>query len=365
VISGPHLSKERYWRGYVTVAGVRREVSLGTIDTATKREATAELHRLAQAMIVEGPTAGPITLGRFLASLDDALAAKKRITAADYRRAFELLIEAWGDDRRLESITPADAQAWINNLGLRLGRFSVHKLTTRAKWAFDRATKMPSRAAPLIKHSPFADVEVPAAVHDGDFTYVTGEQIGSALAHCDWPTGLMILVARLAGLRANEITLVGTDDIVLASRSLRVRLPEDDVENTKRRFRPVPCCPALWLAVERRVAQLGPGRPLIGWGQDAASRKVVAALKKAGIETAKPLHDLRKSLETDWLRQHPMALVCQWLGNSPTVAMRHYFKHAESDLGLVTGLGDPLKSLRDDMERLTSAVADWSVLRES
>lgn len=64
--------------------------------------------------------------------------------------------------------------------------------------------------------------------------------------------------------------------------------------------------------------------------------KAIALLaRQYGV--TKPMHTLRKSLESDWLAKYPIADVAAWLGNSPTVAMKHYHQTVGETMRSVTG----------------------------
>ncbi|MFN8995147.1 MAG: hypothetical protein ACK5X3_15995 [Pseudomonadota bacterium] len=69
----------------------------------------------------------------------------------------------------------------------------------------------------------------------------------------------------------------------------------------------------------------------------------------------KPFHDLRKSLEKDWLDQHGIH-ACRWLGNSPSVAITHYHQTSRADAGRVTGVNDPVADYQQAMARLVDNV---------
>ena len=48
-------------------------------------------------------------------------------------------------------------------------------------------------------------------------------------------------------------------------------------------------------------------------------------IKRAGVTPwPKLFHNLRASRETELMREHDLATVCKWIGNSPAVAAKHY-----------------------------------------
>lgn len=62
-------------------------------------------------------------------------------------------------------------------------------------------------------------------------------------------------------------------------------------------------------------------------------------IKRAGLKSwPKLFHNLRASCETDLAKIHPIKAVCDWIGNSVTVAQRHYLQTTEEDFAKATGI---------------------------
>ena len=51
---------------------------------------------------------------------------------------------------------------------------------------------------------------------------------------------------------------------------------------------------------------------------------------------AEALHNMRASLETDLMADHPIHVVCKWVGNTPKVALGHYLQTLDSDFDKAT-----------------------------
>ncbi len=50
-------------------------------------------------------------------------------------------------------------------------------------------------------------------------------------------------------------------------------------------------------------------------------------IKRAGVKPSpKPFHNLRSTRETELANEYPIHVVCKWIGNSPTIAMKHYLQ---------------------------------------
>jgi hypothetical protein len=50
--------------------------------------------------------------------------------------------------------------------------------------------------------------------------------------------------------------------------------------------------------------------------------------------------DLRSSRETELAERFPIQVVCEWIGNSPTVASRHYLQVTDEHFRRATAAGD-------------------------
>ncbi len=61
-------------------------------------------------------------------------------------------------------------------------------------------------------------------------------------------------------------------------------------------------------------------------------------IKRAGVEPyPKLFQNLRASRETELLAEHPIHVVCAWMGHSALVSQKHYAKVREEDFELATG----------------------------
>ncbi|MHB1424539.1 MAG: tyrosine-type recombinase/integrase [Gemmataceae bacterium] len=59
--------------------------------------------------------------------------------------------------------------------------------------------------------------------------------------------------------------------------------------------------------------------------------------KRAGVEPwIKPFHNLRASRETELAASFPLHVVCEWIGNSATLAQKHYLQVTDADFEKAT-----------------------------
>ena len=143
---------------------------------------------------------------------------------------------------------------------------------------------------------------------------------------------------RYGGLRCpSEVLSVRRQDIDWSARRITVHSPKTEHRPGKA-TRIIPLFPelrpilekALALAPEcteyvvdekyRKAAQ-GPG----GWANANLRTTFQKIVRRAGLEPWPRLfHNLRASRETELVEQFPIQVVAAWLGNTPTIAMRHY-----------------------------------------
>jgi integrase len=70
--------------------------------------------------------------------------------------------------------------------------------------------------------------------------------------------------------------------------------------------------------------------------------RLLKIINRAGVKPwPKLFHNLRASCETDLAKVHPIKAVCDWIGNSITVAQRHYLQTTEEDFERASGIENP------------------------
>lgn len=67
-----------------------------------------------------------------------------------------------------------------------------------------------------------------------------------------------------------------------------------------------------------------------GWRIANLRTTFLKIIGRAGLKPwARPFHNLRASRETELIETYPIQVVTSWLGNSPTIAMKHYLLTTE------------------------------------
>ncbi len=55
-------------------------------------------------------------------------------------------------------------------------------------------------------------------------------------------------------------------------------------------------------------------------------------VRRAGLEPwSNPFRNLRSTRETELALEHPLHIVCEWIGNTPSVAMSNYLRVTDAD----------------------------------
>lgn len=313
-------SNGKYWQAaYISPSGRTFRRSLGSKDKLSRDDA------LIRCAGIE--TLGPVdhlqawsTL--YLAQRTDL----SESTRLNQSHTITRLLEHFGDIR-LTLITRAGAAAFRASL-------TDCGLVTQAKHvSIARQIMGYAHRQDRIPFNPFDRERVKAPHVERQWRYVTLPELDLILAACpndDWR--LVFMLARLAGLRRNEIDRAHNGWVDLDARRLTVEAPGGR-ETTKHRRRVVPVVPRLLEALQGREGRLAGAWNGEGYG--AKARQIITA---AGLQPwPKVLQNLRANRATDWLAEFPTMTACAWMGHDPSVAARHYFNVRDEEFAQATG----------------------------
>ena len=155
---------------------------------------------------------------------------------------------------------------------------------------------------------------------------------------------LLVALARFAGLRTPSESFSLTWNDIDWERG-RISVPSPKTEASGKTHRVIPLFPMLRPYLEaaffdsategstfvmpdeyRKRAQ-GPG----GWANANLRTTLEKVIRRAGVEPWPRLwHSLRASCESDLAQSFPLSTVTKWLGNTPSVALRHYVDPTET-----------------------------------
>lgn len=240
------------------------------------------------------------------------------------RLAASVMVELFGG-RIISKITHADSERFFS-------RIANLKASTK-NLRLSHAKAILRSAARQFGFSPPWDNIVARTVEAKRHTYVTISDVELVIGQCpDVWWRLLVALARFAGLRTpSEPFALRWEDVNWERQRFTVGSPKTGI-------RVVPIFPLLrpylnaaWEAAEPGAEYVLPrdfrpnpqlGKISIGCAIRIAFMRMI---RRAGfVPWRQPWHALRASCESDLAAAFPLAIVAKWLGNSPTVAMRHY-----------------------------------------
>ena len=314
------------------------------------------------------PTRGTNSQETLAAFLDAYIAGRVDVdpkTTSHLLRARHDLVSYFGADRRLDAITPADAddfRSWLASdmrpvINVRtgmprldrktgepkmdpLGDNTIRRICSRAKQFFRAAVRKR-----LVVESPFADLEKLTVGAAEKFT-VTREMAAQVLEACkDIEWRLVFALARFGGLRCPSELLV------LTWGDVDWELGRIFVDSPKTGPRVVPLFPELRPHLQAvydelledfdpKVQRLSE-QPVITRYRDTNANlatQLKRIIRRAGLKPWPSLfNSLRSTRETELADKYPLHVVCKWLGNSEKIAAKHYLKVTDEHFAAATG----------------------------
>lgn len=245
------------------------------------------------------------------------------------------LTEFLGESRDVRTIAPGhadDFKQWL--VGRGLAPTTIHKRLQSARSFFHAM-----RRRKLIDENPFDGVKAAATGIKDRQRFVTRDEIGRVLDACPnhhWRT--IVGLSRFGGLRCpSEVLSLRWQDVDWEAGRIVVQSPKTE-HHAGKASRTIPLFPELRPALSEsfdlapdgaeyvvdpkfRKAALGAA----GWINANLRTTFEKIVRRAGLQTWPRLfHNLRASRETELVEKYPLQVVTAWLGNTPSVAMRHY-----------------------------------------
>ncbi len=351
------------WAVYVVCPdGKRRPVRLGAM---TKRQAeTAKLHieelyaARASGRAPKGPTlqwldevpvtirdrlervelceprepAPSMTLGAWLTRYIDGRTDVKPRTLLNYNQARTNLLAYFGADKRLADVTPADADGFriFLKVDQGLGEGTVRRRLKRAKQFFKAAVK-----AKLLDESPFADLKCGTFANPDRYYYVSQEEAEAVLEACpDAEWRLIFALCRYGGLRCpSELLRLTWADVNWDKERFTVHSPKTE-HHAGKGLRVVPLFPELRPYLQAAFEEAEEGAVHVITRYRSANQNLRTQLfriiERAGLTPwPKLFQNLRSTRQTELEETYPSHVVCQWIGNSESIAKKHYLQVTE------------------------------------
>ncbi|MCA9119324.1 MAG: site-specific integrase [Planctomycetaceae bacterium] len=203
---------------------------------------------------------------------------------------------------------------------------SISKYIKRARQVFKSAARKV-----LIETNPFVDVKGGSESNDSRKHFVSRDITEKVLEACpDAEWRLIVALARYGGVRTPSETLgLRLNDVDWVNDRFTVTSPK-----TKKQGKPwrvVPLFPELRQYFEDAAELATPDAEFfINRYRDKAVNlrtQFNRILKRAGVTPWPRLfQNLRASRETELANEYPLHVVTAWLGNTPSVAAKHYLQ---------------------------------------
>jgi integrase len=282
-----------------------------------------------------------LTVGEFVTTwlASKQAAGHKPTSLRAWGQTTGAIVEHFGE-RPLSSLNHADGEAFRSAMqGRKLRATTIHKRLGHARQMLEDGVRLGH-----LTTNPWKHVRHRAGDPSERRAYVPVADAERVIDHCPnvwWR--LLVALARFGGLRVPSEALSLTWRDVDWERG-RLSVPSPKTEHLGKPHRILPLFPLLrpHLDVayqhakdrsvfifpdEMRQRASGP----MGWGGANLRTTFAKIVRRAGVSPwPRVWHSLRASCESDLAQSFPLATVTKWLGNTPSVALRHYVDPTEA-----------------------------------
>jgi integrase len=269
-------------------------------------------------------------LGDFLAAYIGRRTDVKPSTHRNLKICMARLTEFFGEEKNLQDINSGDADDFLVFLRERYANGTAGRTVRRAKQFFRAAVRKR-----LILENPFADVKPPSEVNESREFFVSLEAAYKVLDACpDAEWRLLFALSRFGGMRCpSEHLALKWTDVNWETDRFRVTSPKTAHHEGKGE-RLVPIFPELRPYLEEAFDLAPEGTVhVINRYRDTNSNlrtQLNRIIRRAGMDPWPKLwQNQRSTRETELAEDWPLHVVCDWLGNSPRIANKHYLQTTE------------------------------------
>lgn len=273
-------------------------------------------------------------VGAFVQCWIDGRKDLSQNTIENFNQLKGLLIDHFGENRQISTITQAEAlkfQRWLTT-DRKLAVATVSKHSKRCKQVFGSLVQ-----DKILEENPFGILKGGDESNASRFHYVDSNVSKEVLEACpdqDWRT--VFALARWGGLRCpSEVLTLKWTDIDWKANKIKIESPK-----TGLRF--CPLFPELRKELDAswELAEDGAVFVVRNYRKGSNLRtQFIRILKSASIVPwEKPFQNLRSTRRTELQREYPGHVIDSWLGQSSEVAAKHYLQVTSDDWGRAVGL---------------------------
>lgn len=319
------------WLGRLDGNLRKRLEDLGLIQSAPKR-IEAELAKY---------------MRQYIERRTDLTDSTKRV----YHRSLRF-VERFFGEAKLTEVTVGMAKEfdrWLRNAGtqgcgVRLAENTARKMVNKLKTVFNSAVE-----DGLLTSNPFARIATNVTSNEERQRFVSNDTVLKLIAATsDDEFRAIIALSRFGGLRTpSEFRHLRPSDFQSRDGHPVLRITCQKTANSGKKSRECPLFPELKTYLQPLLDKASGNEFLFSAKyrdcSDAnISYTMYRVLDKAGVEKWPDLwKNLRASRQTELLREYDIKDVCNWLGNSPAVAAKHYLRSNPDALRRATAGAEP------------------------
>ena len=247
-----------------------------------------------------------------------------------YRHTQRNLLDFFGKTKRVDEVNEQDAldfKVWLKT------NQALGENTARKRCGLSKQFLQAAKRARLIQNNPFEDLPCSIRENSSKYHIITSQDAQAILNACpDTQWRIIFGLCRWGGLRCpSEVLRLKWEDVNWEEKKIAVHASKTE-HHANGGVRVIPLFPEL--------------EPILldafGLVEDGGSPYVVTRyrdekqnlrtqfgkiIKRAGVKPwPKLFQNLRSTRETELTEHFPVHTVCEWIGNTPKVAMKHYLQ---------------------------------------
>ncbi len=278
-------------------------------------------------------------LGAWVAGYVEGRPDVKPATATVYGHTRRNLVEFFGESRRLDQITPADADAFRVHLK---AKEKLADNTVRRRLGIAKQFLRAAVRKRLLVSNPFDGQPTQVRENQRRAYFVSREETQAVLEACPsaaWR--LAFALCRFGGLRcASEVVRLKWADINWEKSRFTVHASKTE-HHADAGIRVVPIFPELVPYLRDAFEAADPGAvyccPQFANANQMYRKTFMAIIAQAGLTPwPKLFHNCRASCETELAEEYPVQVTAEWIGHMPTVAVKHYLQVTEEHFNRAT-----------------------------
>jgi len=283
-------------------------------------------------LIASGESLSVPTLKKWLDYYVNSRGDVKNNTLIVYGHTKRNLLTFFGQSKRLDEITQGDADNFKIFLKTqeKLAENTVRRRLGIAKQFFRAAVR-----GKVISENPFEGQSTIVRENPKRFYFVRTEEAKAVLDACPNPQWrLVFALCRFGGLRcASEIVRLKWEDVNWEKSRFTVHSSKTE-HHCDAGIRVVPIFPELYSHFRDAFEEAEPGTvyccPQFPNANQMYRKNMLKIIQQAGLKPwPKLFQNCRSSRETELAENYPVQVVCDWIGNSPKVAAKHYLQVTE------------------------------------